>query len=163
MPGPVCSNVDTKVGVSCFILLVDLVEWPRIRKTRVPNFVDNLHGLNIVLARWSSHHRFDCSCPYTILVLLCDRPIIPREELPRPSTLAAQTGCPNLSSCQHFIYQFSQLPETVPQYKQHASSPPSPLSTSNDPMHAPSHGPRYLPNASYPAFHSHKSGSHDQD
>jgi len=69
-------------------LSVYLVERSGIRKTRIPDFIHHLYGVYVVLTTRSRHNRPDCSRPYTVLMLLRDCVVIPREELARPSTFS---------------------------------------------------------------------------
>lgn len=53
----------------------------------------------IVLAAWAVHDGPNGPVPDAILVLLCEREVVPYEELSGPPALATQAGCSNLQGC----------------------------------------------------------------
>jgi hypothetical protein len=69
------------------VLSINLIERPCVRETRIPDLIHNLHRLNIIFTRRSSHDRLNRPRPYAILMLLCKFPIIPRPKLPHESAL----------------------------------------------------------------------------
>lgn len=73
------------------LLLVDLVERTGVLETGVPDLVNDLGGLYVILATWSVHDRTDGAVADAVLVLLGDGEVVADEELAGPSALAAQT------------------------------------------------------------------------
>ena len=76
---------------------INPVKWPRIREARIPDFINHLCRLHVILAARSVHDRFNCPHSHAILVLLCYRPVTPRKEFSRPPAFSAQTRSSNLN------------------------------------------------------------------
>lgn len=77
-------------------LSVNAIKWPGIREARIPHLIDHFYCLYVVFAGRSVHHRSHRSRSYTILMLLCQSPIVPRPELSHPPALSTQTRSSNL-------------------------------------------------------------------
>lgn len=78
---------------------VDLVEGSGVSKTAVPYFIYNLLCMGFILACWPCSYRQDRSSSNTLLMLLCELPLAPPEELARPPTFTAEGACSNLVFC----------------------------------------------------------------
>jgi hypothetical protein len=71
-------------------LAVYLVERPYVFTARLKNLVHNATRMRLILDARSRHHTQRRSPPHTLLQLLCNTPLIPREKLPRKPTLSTQ-------------------------------------------------------------------------
>lgn len=71
---------------------IHFIEWPGIRKAGVPDLIDDLFCLSLVLAARARHDGADCPAAHTVLEVLCDGPVSPGEGFPRPATLATERG-----------------------------------------------------------------------
>jgi len=84
----VCVCVCVLVRISA----VDLLERPLVVEARVPDLVDDLDGVHVVLARRPRHEGLDGAHPDAVLELLRQRPVAARKRLSCPSALAAEHG-----------------------------------------------------------------------
>lgn len=77
-------------------LSVYFVKWSSIREARVPDLVDDLCGLNVVLAPGTGHDRLDGALADAALELLGQSPVATGKGLARPTTFTAEHRCANL-------------------------------------------------------------------
>lgn len=71
-------------------LSINLIERPRIRKAGIPDLVDDLDSLDVILAPGPRHDGRHGPRAHAVLELLRQPPVAPRHRLPSPPTLAAQ-------------------------------------------------------------------------
>lgn len=76
--------------------LINLIKRPRIPKTAPPNLIHNPHSLHIIPTTLPRRHTQRRPPSHTLLQLLRNIPLSPREELPCKSTLPTQHTRSNL-------------------------------------------------------------------
>lgn len=79
-------------------LSVYFVKWSSIREARVPDLVDDLCGLDVILAPGTGHDGLDGTLADAVLELLGQSPVASRESLASPATFTAEHRCSNLLS-----------------------------------------------------------------
>ena len=71
-------------------LLINLIERPRIRETRIPNLIYDLSRLALIFATRTVHDGLYGALAYAVLVLLGDGEVVADEEFARPAALAGE-------------------------------------------------------------------------
>ena len=83
-------DFDSFYGLDLPMLSVDLIKRPRVRKAVVPDLINDLDCLHIILAVFTCHHRLYGSSSYTVLEQLCELiSLLPLPEFAHPSAFSA--------------------------------------------------------------------------
>lgn len=75
---------------------INLIKRPRISKTTVPHFIDDLDSLHVILTVGPGLDGQNGPSPHTILVVIGERDDLVAEKLVGPPTLAAEITCADL-------------------------------------------------------------------
>jgi len=99
MPSCKSSYLHTYHTPHILVLLpINLIEWPRVPKTALPNLIYHLARMRLILNPRPRHQTQCRASPHAMLQLLHDAPLIPCEELSGKATLAAQRTRANLQA-----------------------------------------------------------------